>query len=203
MTEPNSDWGRWQDEWQRGDSRQLPVTAGLRQVAKARREFLLIHVVEALIGFASVLLLALALKHVANPFQAALGVAVGAGIGLIWAQRIVHRRQEYASATAASVNYLASLRAVRERQIRLARFVWLVIALDVVFLIPWWVIGSRVHARKITDVGSALPVWLPIAGFIALLVWSLGLRRNARKEIGAIDQVTTGDRDEPGSNRGL
>jgi hypothetical protein len=197
MTEPRVDWERWQEEWQRGGSSQATVTAGLRQAAKARRELLFVQVIETVVGSVSVLLVALALNHAGNPFQAALGLAVGVGIGLIWAQRILMRRREHASKTAVSDDYLMQIRSLRVRQIRLAKFVWLVLVLDLVFLIPWWVIGNRVHSRRLTDLGAVATIWLPILGFLALFVWSLQLRRRAQLEVHDIDRMRTEYRDEP------
>lgn len=79
------------------------------------------------------------------------------------------------------------------RQARLAQFIWITLALELVFLIPWWVIGSRMHSRAITNVGSLLTMCLPIAGCVALIVWSVRSYRKARRLVQAIDQATPTD----------
>lgn len=197
MTERRADWDRWQDEWQRGGSGQANVIAGLRLASKARRELILSRLIESAIGSASLLLVIMALRHAGNALEVGLGVAVGLGIGIVWAQRILLRRREHASETAVSDDYLVAIRNLRRRQMRLAQFVWIVLSLDLVFLIPWWLIGSRVHSRRLTDLGSVLTMWVPIMGFIALFVWSLRLRRKARLEITDIDRLREEYREEP------
>ena len=197
MTERKADWERWQEEWQRGGSAQATVTAGLRQTANARRGLFISWLIESAIGAASLLLVIVALGHAGNPFEAGLGLAVGLGIGIVWVQRILLRRREHASETAASDDYLVAIRNLRSRQMRLAQFIWIVLGLELVFLIPWWVIGSRFHSRRLTDFGSVLSMWVPIVGFIALFVWSVRLRRKADLEMKDIDRLREEYRDEP------
>jgi len=197
MTERGADWDRWQDEWQRGGSAQANVVAGLRLTAKARRELFLSQLIDSAIGSASLLLVILALRHAGNTFEAGLGLAVGLGIGIVWAQRILLRRREHASETAVSDDYLVGIRNLRRRQMRLAQFVWIVLTLDIIFLIPWWVIGSRVHSRRLTDLGSVWTMWVPIMGFIALFAWSFRLRHRAHLEVTDIDRLREEYRDEP------
>jgi NADH:ubiquinone oxidoreductase subunit 3 (subunit A) len=199
VTERRADWDRWQDEWQRGGSAHATVSAGLRLTSKARRELLLSWLIESAIGSASLLLVILALRHAGNPFEAALGLAVGLGIGIVWIQRILLRRREHASETAASDDYLVAIRNLRRRQMRLAQFVWIVLSLEIVFLIPWWLVGSRVHSRRLTDLGSVLTMWVPIMGFIALFAWSVRLRRKSHLEITDIDRLREEYREEPRS----
>jgi len=87
------------------------------------------------------------------------------------------------------------LGSVRRQEIRLAHFIWIVLPLELAFLTPWWVIGTRVHHRSLTDVGSWRTVWLPIVGMVALFVWSLRLRRRARAELRDIELLHAQYRD--------
>jgi hypothetical protein len=80
--------------------------------------------------------------------------------------------------------------------VRLAQFIWIALAFELVFLIPWWVIGSRVHSRRITNIGSLLTMWVPILGFAALFVWSLRLALRAQRETREIDRVRDEDREQ-------
>jgi len=64
-----------------------------------------------------------------------------------------------------------------------------VLSLELAFLTPWWVIGTRVHHRSLTEPGSWLTVWLPIVGMLALFVWSLRPRGRARAELRAIARL--------------
>jgi len=144
---------------------------------------------------AAILVTAAALRHAGNRLEAGLGLVVGVGIAALWLQRIRLRAREHAAVAASSPKHLAALTRVRLQQIRLAHFIWIVLALELVFLTPWWVIGNRVHHRTFTDLGSWLSVWLPIAGIVALFVWSWRLRRRARAELEAIEQLRTQYRD--------
>jgi hypothetical protein len=189
MTERSADWGRWQDEWRRGGSAQATVTAALLLAAKARREQLFLWLIESAIGGAALLAVVFALMHSHNSYEVALGLIVGLGIGIVWFERILLRRREYGAETAISDYYLAAMRSVRAREVRLAQFVWIVLSLELIFLIPWWVVGSRVHSRRPTDFGSLLTMWLPIVVFVALFIWSFRLRRRAQLEMSAIDAM--------------
>ena len=101
--------------------------------------------------------------------------------------RIRQREQNSLSATA--LDYLAAMRRLRTRQIRLAEFVWVVLSMELIFFIPWWVIGSRVHSRRITDAGSLLTMWLPIVVIVALYVWAFRLRAAGIRDVQTIDRL--------------
>ncbi|MGH7490598.1 MAG: hypothetical protein ACREMY_34045, partial [bacterium] len=168
---------------------QATVTGALRLAAKARREEFFSRIVESAIGGAALLAVVFALMHSHNSYEVALGLIVGFGIGIVWVERILLRKRQYAAETAISDDYLTVTRSVRAGEVRLAQFVWIVLSLELIFLIPWWVIGSRVHSRRLTDPGSLLTMWLPIVAFVVLFIWSLSLRRGARLEISAIDAM--------------
>src|SRR5207244_13428029 len=115
----------------------------------------------------------IALRRGGNPFEAALGLVVGVGIGMLWIQRSRLREREEAGIAATSPEHLAVLKRVRRQEVRLARFIWIVLLLELAFLTPWWVIGNRVHHRTFVDPGSWLSVWLPLLGMLALFAWSV------------------------------
>lgn len=191
MTEQGMDWQPLQDEWQRGGSSRAEVSNALERLARARRGLLFTWVAEAVIVAASVFFVVMALRHAANPLVATIGVFVGVGNVVVWVQRILMRLRERDSESAASVDYLAAVRRLRQQQIRLAEFVGVVLTMELVFFIPWWVVGSRVHSRRITDVGSLLTMWLPIAVIVALFVWAYRLRLAGRRDAQAIDRLQT------------
>jgi len=189
------DWERWQGEWQRTEHAEPMARTAREQIARGRRELLVARLVESAVAGAAILITAAALRHAGNRLEAGLGLVVGVGIAALWLQRIRLRAREHAAVAASSPKHLAALTRVRLQQIRLAHFIWIVLALELVFLTPWWVIGNRVHHRTFTDLGSWLSVWLPIAGIVALFVWSWRLRRRARAELEAIEQLRTQYRD--------
>jgi hypothetical protein len=61
--------------------------------------------------------------------------------------------------------------------------------MELIFFIPWWVIGSRVHSRRITNAGSLLTMWLPIVVMLALYVWAFRLRAAGTRDVEAIERL--------------
>ena len=189
------DWEQWQADWQRAGLAATSAQDASRQIAKARRGLVVTGFIESAVAGAAILVTAAALRHAGNRLEAALGLVVGIGIAALWVQRIRLRAIEDAGVAGSSPEHLTVLTSVRGRQVRLAHFIWIVLLLELVFLTPWWVIGSRVHHRTFTDIGSWETVWLPIAGMVALFVWSWRLRRRARAELEAIEQLRAQYRD--------
>ena len=189
------DWERWQGEWQRSEDAEPVARHAREQIARGRRELLVARLVESAVAGAAILLTAAALRHAANRFEAGLGLVVGSCIAALWIQRIRLREREDSAVVAGSAQHLAVLGSVRRREVRLAHFIWIVLPLELAFLTPWWVIGTRVHHRSLTDVGSWQTVWLPIVGMVALFVWSLRLRRRARAELRDIELLHAQYRD--------
>ena len=193
MTEPtpDRDWERWQALWRRAGSADAVALAegAPRQIARARRGLLLARLVEGSVAGAAILVTAAALRHAGNPLEAGLGLVVGVSIGILWIWRMRMREREDAGVAASSPQHLGVLASMRRQQVRLAQFIWIVLPLELAFLTPWWVIGSRVHHRSFTNPDSWLTVWLPILGMLALLAWSVRLSRRARAELRAIERV--------------
>lgn len=190
-----SDWERWQAEWRWGGRFDAALQDAARQLARARRALFVAQLAESAVAAVAILVTAAALRHAGNRFEAGLGLVVGVCIGLLWIQRLRLREREDAGVAATSPEHLVALGSVRRQEVRLAQFIWMVLPLELAFLTPWWVIGSRVHHRSFTDPGSWLTVWLPILGMGALFVWSLRLWRRARTELGAIERLREEYRD--------
>jgi len=191
MSEPTPprDWERWQALWRRAGDAGAVAQEAPHQIARARRGLLVTRLLESTIAGAAILITAAALGHAGNPFEAALGLVVGGSIAVLWIGRIRLREREDAGVVRSSPGHLAALESVRREEVRLAHFIWIVLGLELAFLTPWWVIGSRVHHRSLTDPGSWLTVWLPILGMLALFVWSLRLRGRARAALQAIARL--------------
>ena len=189
------DWERWQGEWQRSEDAEPVARHAREQIASGRRELLVARLVESAVAGAAILITAAALRHAGNPFEAGLGLVVGSCIAALWIKRIRLREREDSAVAAGSAQHLEVLGSVRRQEVRLAQFIWIVLPLELAFLTPWWVIGTRVHHRSLTDVGSWQTVWLPIVGMVALFVWSLRLRRRARAELRDIELLHAQYRD--------
>ena len=182
-----SDWEQLQTEWQRAG--QIAAADATQLIAKARRMQVAHRLIEGAIAGIAILVTAAALRHAGNPFEAALGMIVGIGIAGVWLQHGRLRSKEDSGLTGSSTKHLDVLAGVCRQQLRLARFLWIVLGLELVFLTPWWMIGNRVHRRTFIDPGSWMTVWLPLAGMIALFVWAWRLRRRAGAERAVIERL--------------
>ena len=182
-----SDWEQLQAEWQRAG--ELAAADATQLIAKARRGRLVHRLIEGVVAGAAILITAAALRHAGNPFEAALGLIVGIAIAALWVQHGRLRVKEDGAVSASSPMHLDVLASVCRQQVRLARFVRIVLGLELVFLTPWWVIGSRIHHRTLLDPAFWLTVWLPAAGMVAVFVWSVRMRRRARAELAAVERL--------------
>jgi hypothetical protein len=196
MNEQDIELLEWTDAWQRTTESPAAAREVSRRLGRARLESIAVRIIEGAVATSALALVALALMHAANSFEAALGLFVGLAISAIWIQRGRIRFCEQAGGDANSVEYLLVLRRTRRQRKRLAEFVWIVVVLDFVFLIPWWIIGSRFHHRGFADAGNWISMWVPILGFAALSLWALRVWRSARRELGEVDRLYASYRDE-------
>ena len=181
-----SDWEQLQTEWQRiGQTAAAAAADATQLIARARRGMLVQRLLEGAVAGAAILITAAALRHAGNPLEAALGMIVGIAIALLWVQHGRLRAREDAAVTESSPTHLDVLARGCRQRVRLAHFIWVVLGLELVFLTPWWVIGSRIHHRTLLDPAFWLTVWLPAAGMVAVFVWSVRMRRRARAELAA------------------
>ena len=185
---PNG-WESWEAEWRRAGSADAVAQSAPRYLVRARLRLVFARLIENIVAAAAILITAAALRHAGNAFEAGLGLVVGMAIGALWIQRARIRDREDAGVATSSPQHLAVLESVKRQEIRLAHFIWIVLPLELAFLTPWWVIGSRVHHRTFTDPSSWETVWLPIVGMLALLAWSVRLRGRARAELKNIERL--------------
>jgi hypothetical protein len=183
MNDRQLDWDALQAEWVHAADGASVVAAAQGQLARARRGAWIGQAVEALVAAVAVAFVALALHHAANALHAALGIIVGGAICAIWIWRRELARQEQRSLEASGIEHLVLMRVIARRQSRMALFIEAVIILDLVFLIPWWIIGSRVHSRRLTDIGSLETVWVPLVSMAILFGWAARVWSRARRDL--------------------
>ena len=182
-----SDWEQLQTEWQGiGQTRSADAT---QLITKASRGMLVQRLIAGAVAGAAILITAAALWHAGNPLEAALGLIVGIAIALLWVQHGRLRAKEDAAVTESSPTHLDVLARGCRQRVRLAHFIWVVLGLELVFLTPCWVIGSRIHHRTLLDPAFWLTVWLPAAGMVAVFVWSVRVRRRARVELATVERM--------------
>jgi hypothetical protein len=187
MTGRDIDWEMLRAEWLRTADAASAVASAERQMKIARRSVRAGDIIESGIAGVASALVGLALMHAANRMEAALGVLVGALIGAAWLRRRDLARDEQRALEATTSDHLAMMRTLRKRQARLAEFIWVILALDLVFLIPWWIIGSRVHSRRLSDLGSIETMWIPLLGMVLLAIWAARSRASAKRDLAVLD----------------
>jgi hypothetical protein len=186
MTTGDGNWDVLRAEWQHGADSASIVASADRQMIRALRRARIAQLVEGITVIVAVALVALALLHAANALHAALGIVVVAGIGGAWIWRRDLARQEQRALEQNTTESSRMRRIIRDSQARSALFIWLTIALDLVFLIPWWIRSARVHARRLTDVQTFEVMWLPLLGMALLALWAWRVRARARRESSAL-----------------
>ena len=65
--------------------------------------------------------------------------------------------------------------ALCRRRLRFARLGWIVTALDLLFLIPWWIGGLAVHGAGLHAM-QLLTMWLPLALMAGFVAWTRALQ---------------------------
>jgi len=100
----------------------------------------------------------------------------------VWLLDLANQRDATAKVDAPSEEYVAMRRALCVRQDRFARLAWIVTALDLAFLIPWWIGGLSVHGAGF-HLAQVLTVWGPLALIGGFVWWTIRLRRRARAEL--------------------
>lgn len=189
MSEQHDDWERWHEDWQSGgaapDVRQVSV-----RLRRERRRMLLAAAAEAALALAACAGIVAALVHTPRGFDRRWGIAVLVMLAGSWAIATWQRRRDDGRALAAATEGFVELARRRcRRQLRAVRVAWLLAALELAFLVPWWIDGYRVHGL---GAGSALTWfawWVPAAAILGLLAGTLGVRRRARAELAQLDQL--------------
>ncbi len=189
MSERRDEWERWQEDWQGGgaapDARQLPV-----RLRRERRRMLLAVAAEAAMALAACGGIVAALVHTPRGFDRRWGIAVLVMLAGSWAIAAWQRRRvDGRSLAAATESFVELARRRCRRQLRAVRVAWLLAALELVFLVPWWIDGYRVHGL---GAGSALTWfawWVPAAAILGLLAGTLGVRRRVRAELDQLERL--------------
>jgi hypothetical protein len=143
------------------------------------------------IAVAALAIVGLALWHAGNPFEAALGLVVGAGIAIVWLADAANRRDALDDVDAPFTTYVSTRRALCRRQLRFARLAQIVATLDLIFLIPWWIGGARVHGLGF-GISQILSTWAPLAALLAFVAWTFILRSHVRSELETLDRTAGG-----------
>jgi hypothetical protein len=176
------DWERWEESWRAVGTTRAELDAMIGRTRRARRAIVLVRFLSVGVAVTALAVVAAALRHAGNPFEVALGLVVGIGIAAAWFADTVNQRRALDKVEALPSEYLATRRALCLRQLRFARLGWIVVALDLAFLFPWWIGGFRVHGFGF-HVGQLLTIWGPVALMSAFVTWTFRVRSRALAEL--------------------
>ena len=183
----NGDWDLWSDQWRGERIAPAELATLFERTKKARRAIAGVRALSLAVTVLAVAAVAAALYHAASVGEVLLGCAVAIGICAAWVIDDANQRGAHQHGEQPPRQYLMLRRALCVRRIRFARLVWIVAALDLVFLFPWWAGGIRYHGFgfRLVHVTS---LWGPLAVIIAALVAAARVRRAAVTELKSIDR---------------
>lgn len=190
-TATNGDWDRWGDQWRAERVAEAELATLVERTARARRAIIGVRALSLAVTVLALAAVGAALYHAASAFEVMLGVAVAIGICSAWLIDHADQRGAHAYAEAPPKQYLLLRRALCIRRIRFARFLWIVAALDLVFLFPWWAGGMRHHGFGF-GVVHITSLWAPLTFIVGALVAAVHIRARAVAELESLQSIDRG-----------
>jgi hypothetical protein len=191
MTTPG-EWLEWEALWRTDRATPAALEAMIERTRRARRALWLLRCLSTALAAVALGVVGAALRHAANRFEAGLGLVVGVGIVAVWLIDVINQRRAIDKVDAPAEEYVAMRRALCIRQARFATLGWIVTALDLVFLVPWWIGGIAVHGGGFHP-SQLLTMWGPLAIMGGFVWWTIRLRRRARIELARLPLERPGD----------
>jgi hypothetical protein len=176
------EWVEWERLWQSDRTSAERLEELIERTRRARRGLGLLRVLSAAMAVVALAVVAAALRHAGNPLEVTLGIVVAIGIVAVWMMDAANHRHAAAKLEAPADEYVAMQRALCVRQVRFAQLTWIVTALDLAFLVPWWIGGIEVHGGGFHAI-QLLTMWGPLALMGAFVWCTIRLRRRARAEL--------------------
>jgi hypothetical protein len=176
------DWEQWQGRWKGEPMSANELRALVDRTTRARAAVAATRVVSGVVAVFALLVVAGALQHAANAIELTLGIVVAIGIITAWSLDASNRRRALDKVESGPEEYAAVRRELCVRRIRFAYLGWIVVTLDFVFLVPWWLGGIKVHGSEFSLM-QVETIWGPIAMMIAFVIWTSRVRTVARAEL--------------------
>lgn len=178
-------WDQLSETWLGARVSNAELQAMLARSARTRRALRLLPVLSLGVTVVSLAIIALALRHAGNVFEAALGLLVAIGICVVWMADLADRRLATAAVEANPEAYVAVRRVYCARRLRFARLGLMVAVLDLVFLIPWWIGGVKIHGMGFTY-AQLMTTWIPLVIIAGFAAWTRRVRSRAVAELSAL-----------------
>lgn len=182
----NDQWGDVREVWRRA-----PETDMAALVARARRARRLSGLWRTGVAVLSLALLAAAVGHAATASEALVALGIGLTIAVTWGTAIVAERRERDLLGESGGRYIAARQELLRREVNVLRFVLAVVALELVFLLPWWVEGTPIHFGSLASVAAVFTLWLPLLGVTAVVGWIVRRWRRSRRELATLARLSS------------
>ena len=182
MTTARSDWDQWEQGWRNRETPAFDLDAMIARTRRARRGIVMMQMLSVVLTLIALGIVIAALRHAGNVFEKALGLIVSAGIAGVWSVGLANQRRAVDNVEAPADQYCSTRVDLCQRQVRFAQLGWAVVALDLVFLIPWWIGGFAIHGGGF-HLTQLLTIWLPLAIMTGFVGWTMVLRRRALREL--------------------
>lgn len=193
MTARN-EWERWSEDWRRETS--SPSPDRVRQVIESeQRRLRRAQHVESSVVFAGILGVGAALIHTHDPID--LVTAAVTIVGLI-ALRFISRRsasERDPSLAGTTADFVAASVKRLRLQLQTINVIWIAIALNLVFFLPWWISGFRMHRAELDAPIMLASWWFPLAALFAMALWSVYSRRHLSAQLERLRELETAYRD--------
>ena len=187
MMKSPAEWRDWEALWRAERASPARLEEMVERARRARRGLWLVRLLPSAVALFALALVGAALYHAGNVLEIALGVAVALGIVVVWGLNLAYQRDAVTTVEAPAEEYAATRRATCVLQMQCARLGLIVTALDLVFLVPWWIGGFKVHGFGF-HVMQLLTLWAPLALMASFVWWALRLQRRARRELWQLSQ---------------
>lgn len=176
----------WQSDPSADDA--ASVIAQVRRAERARSAARLTRVAVVVVGLGALLG---AVAHAVTPLEAVLALATAGTIATYWAAAASIERRQRGMLGAESQSYVTARRDWLRTEVRLLHFVWIVVGMELAFLIPWWAAGIPIHFGGFTTTAALVAWWLPLTGIAAFALWSVSRYQTRRREWRALAEFET------------
>jgi hypothetical protein len=189
MTDPHDDWARWRETWQEASVAAAPMPVLRKQFQREQRRIVLTGVAEVMLGLAAASGIAVALVHTPSRGAVAWGAFVLVLIAFTWLVDLLRRGGKWLPLAESTQTFLELSQRRCRTQLRAVRFTWILIALELVFMVPWWAGGVHAHAGALYSPLVIFLGWLPMALIAGLFAWSVWLWRRLSSELGRLEDL--------------
>ncbi|HEX8946154.1 MAG TPA: hypothetical protein VF785_23665 [Gemmatimonadaceae bacterium] len=188
MTDPNVPFDA-STEWRDHGPPNFVEAASLERVRRVHRHAAIERLATLALPLGALLLVAAALRHASNHTERWLGGLAAIGTAVAWISYLAFRTAERRALAASSPEFMSAVLRRRRGEQRLAVFVDITLAFELVFLVPWWVGGIGKHASELLSPIVILTLWTPAVAILLIGVWSARLWRTARRDIRAMQRM--------------